>query len=94
MNQEIKADKDKVEGLTKFIMEQFDTYCQTNQIGLLEAFMAAHNVHKQVVTNIAVHWMPGIPLAKTCSMADLTFRRAMRDMRLGKAESNGKISPN
>lgn len=82
---EIKADQKIVTELTLFMEQGLKTWLKEHpETRLLDVFMAAHSLHKVIIFEVAKRWaMEGVPEKKTYHMADLTFRRAMRDLRLG-----------
>lgn len=82
--EDVKANLEKVETIKQWILEKgivswMEANPETTQIDM---FMAIHNVHKVIITSIAKQWEPGIPAYQTYRMADMTWRQAMRDLKL------------
>ena len=80
---EITADQEKVTAMTKYVMQNgVDAYLMEHKdISLIDCLMVSHNIHKLMVTRIAEQWVKlGIPAEKTYRMADLTFRKAIRQL--------------
>lgn len=81
--EEIKADTELVDAMKIWIIDKgikswMDENPNTRQIDM---FMAIHNVHKSIIVAIAKQWEPGIPANQTLRMADMTWRKAMRELR-------------
>lgn len=78
----IKASREVVEALTVHLEKALGEYTKEHpEATFADVFMAAHSFHKLVVRGIAVAWGAEIPPAKTYEMADVTFRKAIRDLK-------------
>lgn len=82
MSGNIEADPEKVAELTRYLLEQLDEYLQNHNIPATDTFMAVHNLHVMIVTHIAKRWESIVPEVQTYRMADMTFRKAIRELRL------------
>lgn len=80
-DQDIKAPTEEVEAMTIYLLEKIKEYVQTNQVQMISVFMACHSAHKIVVNDLAKRWtLEGIPIDKTARMADMTWRKAMKEL--------------
>lgn len=80
MNEDIRGDAKKIQEITNFLFnEALVQYLKEHPSRQVDVFMAVHNFHVRVVKDIAPQWEPGIPKDVTFRMADMTFRKAMRE---------------
>lgn len=81
MNEDIKAPAEEVIAMTNFLLEQIKEYVKEHEIQMISVFMACHSAHKVVVNDLAARWsLEGIPPHRTARMADMTWRKAMKDL--------------
>lgn len=78
----VVSDSNIVNPSTEALLGVISAYMIENKIRFIDAFMIMHNLHKIMISAIAQDWEPqGIPKEKVFRMADMTFRKAMREMR-------------
>jgi len=77
----IKADPEKVAAGAKYLMLAFEEYLKGEPQSATDSFMIAHNFHRAMIETIAHSWEPNIPTNQTYRMADMTWRKAMRELR-------------
>lgn len=76
------ADLERVEAATHVLVNSFLKYLGENPTPMTDVFMIIHNFHKRMVREVALRWATeGIQPKDVFRMADMTFRRAMREMR-------------
>lgn len=79
---EVVANFEKVNAMTKVLLDTFNQYLTENPQSATDVFMSVHNFHRVLVLNLAKEWeKEGIPIYQTYRMADMTFRKAMREER-------------
>lgn len=87
MSSNIEANPENVAEVTKFLLEKFDEFLKQNNMPATDTFMGVHNFHVMMVQHIAKRWGSIVPEAQTYRMADITFRKALRELRLPKNNS-------
>lgn len=74
---------EKVEEIVNWLVEKgLESYLTEHEdVQQADVFMAVHNFHKYIVLSIAMQWESQVPVNQTLRMADMTFRKAMRELR-------------
>lgn len=72
---------EKVVDVTNVLLSAMNEFLAANPTSSLDVFMGVHTFHKFVVKDIAIKSMPDTPFVNTVHMADITFRKAMRELR-------------
>lgn len=84
MNNNVQANLELVAKATDDIEAFLDKYFTENKLDLATCFMSIHNGHKRMVVKIARLWsINGVAENQTYRMSDLTWRKAMKELRLG-----------
>lgn len=79
---EITADPKEVEEIVTFLLTALDEYLKQTPKSSVSVFMAVNNLHVLMTKDIARQWKSATPEQHTMRMADLTFRRSIRELRL------------
>lgn len=82
-NENVEANEDEVKKLTDFLIAKLDEYYHENPTQAVDAFMALHNFHKLGIKSLAILWSASTSVNQNqvYRMADVTFRKAMRELR-------------
>lgn len=80
-NENLQGDAQRINEIQKFLLEALDAWLKDHPTRDIDVFLAAHNFHRFIVQSMSTRWEPGVPAWNTLRMADLTFRKAMRDLR-------------
>lgn len=79
---DIKADADNVRMFTDTMLKLTGMYLANEQISVIDVFFGIHNLHKLMVADIATRFASdSYPAEKTYRLADMQFRKAMRDLK-------------
>lgn len=81
-NHEIEADPENVAKITTFLLEKSDEFLKENPMSVIDLMMGFHNAHIMVIQECARRLKTAVPEHQVLRMADLTFRRAIREIRL------------
>jgi hypothetical protein len=81
-NGEIEADPEIVAAGTTYLLEKYNEYLREHPISAIDTMMIFHNAHVMVAKEIARKLKTAVPEHQTYRMVDLTFRRAIRELRL------------
>jgi len=81
MPDNITADTEVIRKLQEYMLEKLGEYVAENPTREIDILMWAHNFHRYIVNDMARRWEKNTPRHQTVRMADLTFRKAMRDIR-------------
>lgn len=79
---EIEANPEVVSEITTYLIEKMDEYLRDNPQTEVDVFMAIQNFHVMMVRHTVQRWKNAIPEAQIYRMADMTFRRMIRELRL------------
>lgn len=81
--EDIKANIEVVTDLATYLENALGEYCaQHKEIRQIDVFMGAHSFHKLIVRSMAILWgAEGMNQNQIYRMADMTFRKAMRELR-------------
>lgn len=80
----IEANQESVASLTMHILEAVDRYLREKPTSSVDVFMSIHNAHVMIANNCAEEWKSIHKPSHTLRMADMTFRKAIRELRLPK----------
>lgn len=66
---------------TNFLLNQLAEYTTENPTSVVEMFKIVHNFHRLVIKDVAAKWAKGgTPEEHIYRMADMTWRKAMREL--------------
>ena len=80
-NENITGDPYEIAAGTEYLLGKLDEYLKEHNLRDVDVFMIAHNFHGFIVKDMAKRWENGVPQHTTIRMADLTFRKALRELR-------------
>lgn len=82
MTNDIQANPEVLAKATDDLTAYVEKYFSDNKIDLATCFMCVHMIHKRLVVKIARVWsINGLAELQVYRMADLTFRKAIRELR-------------
>jgi len=77
------ANESQVLGIANFMVDKLNEYLKEHPTNLKDVFMGVHMFHKRIVVDIAAKMVAeGIEANRTYRMADTTWRKAMRELKL------------